>query len=213
MPREGDNSDVRWFDIEPCYVFHPLNAYSEIRDGARGAGARRGALRRGCSTATVAAPATAAPTLDRWTINLATGAVSTERRDDRSQEFPRINETLLGSRHRFGYTVGVDGGFVTQATSRNVARRCTSTTTRPDRAWSPRSIPSLLIGEMSFVPDPPPVRRAREDDGILMGYGYHRGRDEGQLLLLDAQTLRVDGDRASAAASTDGLPRQLGAGA
>ena len=22
-----------------------------------------------------------------------------------------------------------------------------------------------------------------------MGYGYHRGRDEGQLLLLDAQTL------------------------
>jgi len=32
------------------------------------------------------------------------------------------------------------------------------------------------------------VRRA-EDDGILMGYGYHRGRDEGQLVLLDAQTL------------------------
>jgi len=28
-----------------------------------------------------------------------------------------------------------------------------------------------------------------EDDGILMGYGYHRGRNEGQLLLLDAQTL------------------------
>jgi carotenoid cleavage dioxygenase len=27
-----------------------------------------------------------------------------------------------------------------------------------------------------------------EDDGILIGYGYHRGRDEGQLLLLDAQT-------------------------
>ena len=27
-----------------------------------------------------------------------------------------------------------------------------------------------------------------EDDGLLMGYGYHRGRDEGQLLLLDAQT-------------------------
>jgi carotenoid cleavage dioxygenase len=44
----------------------------------------------------------------------------------------------------------------------------------------------LLIGEMSFVPDP---AGNAEDDGILMGYGYHRGRDEGQLLLLDAQTL------------------------
>ncbi len=30
MPREGGNKDVRWFDIEPCYVYHPLNAYSEM---------------------------------------------------------------------------------------------------------------------------------------------------------------------------------------
>jgi carotenoid cleavage dioxygenase len=43
-----------------------------------------------------------------------------------------------------------------------------------------------LIGEMSFVPNP---AAGAEDDGILMGYGHHRGRDEGQLLLLDAQTL------------------------
>ena len=26
MPRSGGNADVRWFDIDPCYVFHPLNA-------------------------------------------------------------------------------------------------------------------------------------------------------------------------------------------
>src|SRR5271163_4355038 len=37
MPREGGNKDVRWFEIEPCYVYHPLNAYSETRDGACGA--------------------------------------------------------------------------------------------------------------------------------------------------------------------------------
>ena len=29
MPREGGNADVRWFDVEPCYVFHPMNAYDE----------------------------------------------------------------------------------------------------------------------------------------------------------------------------------------
>ena len=27
--RDGDASDVRWFDVEPCYVFHPLNAYDD----------------------------------------------------------------------------------------------------------------------------------------------------------------------------------------
>ena len=29
MPRSGGNADVRWFDIDPCYVFHPMNAYAE----------------------------------------------------------------------------------------------------------------------------------------------------------------------------------------
>ena len=29
MPREGGDADVRWFDVEPCYVFHPMNAYDE----------------------------------------------------------------------------------------------------------------------------------------------------------------------------------------
>jgi carotenoid cleavage dioxygenase len=111
--------------------------------------------------------------------------VSTECRDDRSQEFPRINETLLGGEHRFGYTVGVDGGYLSAGAS-----KMSTSLYKHDYATSSSEIapldPDLLIGEMSFVPNP--TVRA-EDDGILMGYGYHRGRDEGQLLLLDAQTL------------------------
>src|SRR4029450_12080700 len=27
MPRNGGNADVRWFDTDPCYVFHSMNAY------------------------------------------------------------------------------------------------------------------------------------------------------------------------------------------
>jgi carotenoid cleavage oxygenase len=26
MPRAGGAGDLRWFDVAPCYVFHPLNA-------------------------------------------------------------------------------------------------------------------------------------------------------------------------------------------
>ena len=29
MPREGTAADIRWFDVNACYVFHPLNAYDE----------------------------------------------------------------------------------------------------------------------------------------------------------------------------------------
>lgn len=177
MPREnGGNNNVRWFEIEPCYVYHPLNAYSEFRGDAEFLVldvVRYDRMfdrdRRG--------PGESTPMLDRWTINLATGAVGTERTDDASQEFPRINEELLGARHRFGYTVGAQfaGG---------------SGLFKHDFATGSRQVATLgaevLLGEMSFVPNPD--GRA-EDDGILMGFGYDRDRDEGQLLLLDAQTL------------------------
>ena len=188
MPREGSNQDVRWFDIEPCYVYHPLNAYSEIRDGAEVLVldvVRYSRMfdrdRRG--------PGESPPTLDRWTINLTTGAVGTECRDDRAQEFPRINEALTGARHRFGYTVGMDGGFVATA-------EMSTSVYKHDYAAGSTVIaaldPDLLMGEVCFVPNPPgggAGGAGAEDDGILMGYGYHRGRDEGQMLLLDAQTL------------------------
>ena len=29
MPRDGTSDDVRWFEIEPCYVYHTLNAYED----------------------------------------------------------------------------------------------------------------------------------------------------------------------------------------
>jgi carotenoid cleavage oxygenase len=187
MPREGSNSDVRWFEIEPCYVYHPLNAYSEIRGGSEVLVldvVRYQRMfdrdRRG--------PGESTPTLDRWTINLATGAVSSERRDDRAQEFPRINETLLGGRHRFGYTVGIGGGFLDSGRT-----QMSTSLYKHDYATGSCTVapldPELLVGEMSFVPRPTSgATDVAEDDGVLIGYGYHRGRDEGQLVLLDAQT-------------------------
>jgi carotenoid cleavage dioxygenase len=188
MPREGANNDIRWFDIEPCYVYHPLNAYSELRDGAEVLVLDVVRYSR-MFDRDLRGPGDSRPTLDRWTVNLATGAVASERRDDRPQEFPRINETLLGGRHRFGYTVGVEGGYLSGGAS-----DMTTALYKHDYATGSSAVaaldPGLLLGEMSFVPNPASDHKEQaEDDGILMGYGYHRGRDEGQLVLLDAQTL------------------------
>lgn len=98
MPRHGTGADVRWFDVDPCYVFHPLNAYDDgdrvVVDVARHdtmfARDRHG-------------PAGADPTLDRWTIDLAAGKVLEDRLSDHPQEFPRIDDRLAGQRHRYGY--------------------------------------------------------------------------------------------------------------
>ncbi len=29
MPRDGTNADVVWYEIDPCYVFHPMNSYED----------------------------------------------------------------------------------------------------------------------------------------------------------------------------------------
>ena len=105
MPRDGDNSDVRWFDVEPCYVFHPMNAYD---DGDTVVARRRAA------SEDVRRPSISGPTKDRRRSTAGpstspTARFANRRVDDRGQEFPRVDERLVGKRHRYGYapTVGV----------------------------------------------------------------------------------------------------------
>ncbi len=184
MPREGNADDIRWFDIEPCYVYHPLNAYSEDRDGHEVLVldvVRYHRMfdrdRRG--------PGEGRPRLDRWEIDLTTGSVRSETRDDREQEFPRINETRTGARHRYGYTVGINGGFDGGDIMRTAVYKQDYATGATELAPLDAD---LLVGEMSFVPNPDATA---EDDGVLMGFGHHLGRDEGQLVILDAATLEI----------------------
>ena len=33
MPRGGSDADVRWFEVDPCYVFHPSNAWTDGKQG------------------------------------------------------------------------------------------------------------------------------------------------------------------------------------
>ena len=106
MPREGGNADVRWFDVEPCCVFHPMNAYDEgdtiVLDVVR---------HPKMFDNDHLGPNEGPPTLDRWTVDLADGKVRESRFDDRGQEFPRVDERLVGKRHRYGYAPTVGEAF------------------------------------------------------------------------------------------------------
>jgi carotenoid cleavage dioxygenase len=98
LDREGGAEDVRWFDVEPCYVFHPMNAYDDgdtvVLDVVRHA--------RMLDTHRLG-PDEGPPTLERWTVDLSGDKVVEERLDDRGQEFPRVDERVVGRRHRYGY--------------------------------------------------------------------------------------------------------------
>jgi carotenoid cleavage dioxygenase len=175
MPRDGGNADVRWFDVEPCYVFHPMNAYDDgdtiVLDVVR---------HPKMFDTDHLGPSGGLSTLDRWTVDLANGKVRESRFDDRGQEFPRVDERLVGKRHRHGYAPAVGEGaagggallkhdFVqggTQSRSFGIEK---------------------ALGEFVFHPSTPD---AAEDDGVLMGYIYDRPTDRSELAILDAQTMQ-----------------------
>ncbi|MCG5432411.1 carotenoid oxygenase family protein [Mycobacterium sp. MYCO198283] len=178
MPREGGDADVRWFDVEPCYVFHPMNAYDG--EPAEGDTVVLDVIRHPKMFATDhLGPNEGPPTLDRWTVDLADGKVRESRIDDRGQEFPRVDERLVGKRHRFGYAAAVGDGTAGDHTLLKhdfVGGATTARSFGPDAA----------VGEFVFQPSSPD---AAEDDGVLMGYVYHRATDRSELAILDAGTL------------------------
>ena len=135
LPRASaatDGSDVRWFDIEPCYFYHPLNAY-DLDDGSVVLDAVRYPKMFDDRTATDRTKARRG--LERWTIDPAEGKVREETLDDRPQEFPRLNETFQGQRNRYGYGVGVRRARAASACPRSSTTswraRPSSTTTAP----------------------------------------------------------------------------------
>jgi carotenoid cleavage dioxygenase len=179
MPREGGNADVRWFDVEPCYVFHPMNAYDDgetiVLDVVR---------HPKMFDTDHLGPNEGPPTLDRWTVDLADGKVRESRIDDRGQEFPRVDERLVGKRHRYGYTptFGVDVASDIESDGALIKHDFHGDATQT-RSFGPEK----SLGEFVFHPS---SNGAPEDDGVLMGYIYDRPTDRSELAILDAQTLQ-----------------------
>lgn len=168
-----DTAQVRWFEVEPCYVYHPLNAYDDgdrlVLDVTRHpkmfATEHRG-------------PNEGTPTLDRWTVDLSAGKVLEERLDDRGQEFPRIDERLVGRRHRYGYAVEFKEG----GQASGLIKHDLSVGSSQVRSFGP----DAEADEFVFVPR---TADGPEDDGVLVGFVYNRPSDRSDLLVLDAGSL------------------------
>lgn len=177
MPRDGGNTDVKWFDIEPCYVFHPLNAYDDgdrvVIDVTR---------HPKMFDSNQLGPNEGPPTFDRWTVDMSAGKVIEERLDDTGQEFPRIDERLVGLPHRYGYTLRYGAGPGAEQVADALIKHDLSSGTSESASFGKDS----EADEFVFVPSDPD---AREDDGILMGFVYDRGADKSDLVMLEASTL------------------------
>lgn len=170
MPRDGAASDIRWFDIPSCYVFHPLNAYDDgeavVLDVAR----YEKMWVKGFD-----APAH----LHRFRIDLKTGAATGEQLDDLPIEFPRVADARAGGRHRFGYAITTHGddeaGF-------NLGNELV----KFDLDRSAREV--FHLGRGRFPSEAVPASAGPgEDDGYLLAIVYDAARGGSDFIVLDAK--------------------------
>ncbi|MEV0632457.1 carotenoid oxygenase family protein [Nonomuraea wenchangensis] len=183
LPRAG--GETRWFDVEPCWVFHTVNAYDDgdevvvdvIRYPKRFVDARL--------------DAGGAPTLDRWRIDTVSGKVSQTRLDDRSQEFPRIDERRTGLPHRYGYTAAA------RELNDIVSPHDTELEDLPDEAFDNTLIKHDLVrgtqearqfGRGAYVGEPVFVPEGEaEDDGYVMTLVNNPDRGAADLVIVSAR--------------------------
>ncbi len=166
LRRDDPYGEVRWFEIDPCYVFHVVNAYDDRN--------------------TVVLQAVRYPELWRnsggfdangvlwtWTIDLQTGTVTERQLDDRSVEFPRIDDRLATLPARYAVSVG-DGRLV---------RYDLTTGSAVEHAFGTAKSPGGP-GEAVFVPST--SGPADESSGWYLGYVYDPARDGSDLVIIDA---------------------------
>ncbi|NQX88037.1 MAG: carotenoid oxygenase family protein [Halioglobus sp.] len=170
MPRAGGDKDIIWYDIDPCYVFHPLNAY-EDGDSIVIDVCRKDSVTR----EEIDAPAL----LTRWTIDQNAGAVDEMQIDNRRTEFPRINEAVVGTKHRFGYMAEL-------ADSAPFGQRYIKYDLSNFSSISAEIGKGREGSEAVFVSDPD---ARNEDDGWLLAYVYDKPSGRSEVVILDASSM------------------------
>ncbi|MFP6624666.1 MAG: carotenoid oxygenase family protein [Myxococcota bacterium] len=170
MPRNGTNDDVVWHEIDPCYVFHPMNSYEDgdriILDVARFEKLAFGP-QDGEGTPAM---------LHRWVIDTKTGRVANEPLDDSPADFPRVNDRVVGLEHRYGYMAGMGDGAETLGATLLKYDLQTGKRQRHD-------LNGCQSGEPVLAASP---GASGEDEGWVMTFAYDPATDKSDLILIDA---------------------------
>jgi carotenoid cleavage dioxygenase-like enzyme len=176
LPREAPASAIRWVEVEPCYVFHPLNAY-DLPDGRVVVDVVRHPRmfetdKRG--------PSEGPPVLTRWTLDPASGRAAEQFLDDHAIEFPRHDERLVGKRHRFGYAATFDALRHGPALKYGLERGTVE---------MHHYGPDMATLEPVFVPR---TADAAEDDGWVLSYVYDGATGRSDVVILHGQDFAGD---------------------
>jgi carotenoid cleavage dioxygenase len=167
LRRDDPYGQLRWFDIDPCFVFHIANAYDSDRNTIVLEVLRYDEMWRESSDF---GPEAA---LWRWTINLDSGVVDETQLDDRGVEFPRVDDRLAGTAAR--HAVAVGSGALIRYDLRG--------DTAVEHRFTGRGEAAAMPGEAVFAPAD---GRPDELAGWYLSYVYDPATDSSDLVVIDA---------------------------
>ncbi|MGY0020348.1 carotenoid oxygenase family protein [Streptomyces sp. YJ-C3] len=187
MPRTG--GATRWFQIDPVFYSHTLNAYDQgdtvvVEYTAMPAPFYAAGRGNGGPSST------GTPTLERWVVDLRSGRVTGTRLDDLPQEFPRVNESLVSRRHRYGYTASAAEMWRAYETVDGVPpdEKFSNCLVKHDLLRGSRQVHRFSRGAAASEPVFVPRRGGRdEDDGYILSYVHDPDRGATDLVVLAAQ--------------------------
>lgn len=177
LGRHAPGNSIIWCDVDPCYVFHPANAFVDeagriivdvVTHDRMFARSTQGPDSEACQ-------------FERWTIDTAARSVARNVVDPRPQEFPRYDERRSGKPYRYAVCLALgesDSVTMTIADTRLyrhdlIEGRCETHDFGPGRH----------PGEFVFVPR---AVEGDEDEGWYMGLVINRNDEATDLVIIDA---------------------------
>ncbi|MFK0734595.1 MAG: carotenoid oxygenase family protein [Gloeotrichia echinulata HAB0833] len=183
IPRHGDNTNIRWFEVSTSYVLHTLNAYESGEEIVVIASRTNDAQLLNIPTKTnLRHHQVTQPELYCWRFNLRTGVVQEGTIDDLSSEFPTLNQQFVGRRNRYGYTARMVPEMLPIFTSDAVIKYDFANDDSQVHEWGS----GRYGGEAIFVPR---SNSTLEDDGWLLTFVYDTAFKTSELVVLNAQNI------------------------
>jgi carotenoid cleavage dioxygenase-like enzyme len=183
IPRHGAADTIRWFEAEPCYIYHSINAREDgesiVFDVCRVSepqptSAGQGPLEQMLTYLRLDAH------VHRYRFDLRTGQTREERVDDQNVEFPSINRRLTGRQARYGYTMHISPERTLRFDG----------VTRYDLETSATRTHRFGAGRWgSEVGVAPRADAAAEEDAYLVSFVRDEGADSTEVVVLDAVNL------------------------
>jgi carotenoid cleavage dioxygenase-like enzyme len=183
MARTAGVETIRWFSTDPCYVFHPLNAWEEGDKIFADVMQYPNAPLFPNADGSPGDPASAK--LVRWTFDLAgnSDTIRQTQLDDLAGEFPRFDERRAGLSYRHGY-FAADTHDTGKVMFNGIAHIDLKAGKRIVHEFAEGDVP----GEPIFVPRGP---HSVEGDGWLIALVYRGAEDRSDFAVFDATDITM----------------------